>query len=284
MLFLKQYIKQLLMIAIGCCFFGVGINVFLIPFKLLSGGLSGIAIILNILLGAPLGITNILLNIPLFISAYFFLKKEDIIIGLFGMLFFSSAIQYFSFLAHHCVLNNYDIMLASIYGGVVCGIGGGIIFRSGGQAGGIDIIGLIIRKYYGLSIGTTSFSINVVIMFLSSFSFGMKSAMYTLIAMYISSNVTDLIINGFARKKILIIISDYAEDISKIIIKEIERGVTFIRGEGGFSGKEKKIMLIAISKLQISKAHQLIHDIDPHAFIIIQDATEVQGQGFTFGK
>jgi len=177
-----------------------------------------------------------------------------------------------------------DPMLAAIYGGVFTGIGYGIIFRVNGNSGGLDIVAAIAKKYYSLNMGGVIFAFNCVIMVLAAMLFGIKPAMFTLISMFVSSLVTDKVVAGFNNKKTIILVSDKTVDIADEIIKEVGRGVTFLKGEGAFTHQEKKVIFVVVNLTQIAKIKIIANLIDPMAFMIVLSANEVMGRGFTLPR
>ena len=269
-------------VGLGSIICGAGINAFLVPHHMLSGGISGIAMIFYFLFDWSLGMMIAIGNVPLFYAAYRLLDREYVIGALFGMAIFSASVDATSFLSQLNLVD--DILLAAIFGGVIAGLGSGIIFRVGGSSGGTDIVAAIVKKYYSLNIGVVVFSINLVIMSVAAFLFGLKPAMYTLISMYIGSSVTDKVIEGFNRKKTIFIISDLSEAIAAAILKEVGRGVTFIKGEGAYTHQDKKVIFVVVTLIQISRIKFIVQKVDPQAFMIVQDAAEVAGRGFTLGR
>lgn len=276
---LPHMVTQYLWVAVGSVISGISINIFFVPHHLLSGGVSGVAMIIYFLFHYPIGLLTTLLNIPIFYLAYKMLDKEYVVGALYGLLIFSAVLDATRFLADYNFID--DILLASIYGGILSGIGSGIIYRVNGSAGGLDIIGAIMKKYYGYSMGSMGFAINCVIMTFAGIFFGPKSAMYTLFAMYAGAVLTDKIVEGFNRKKSIMIISEHHQDIAAAILKVLGRGVTILKGEGAFTQQEKKVLFIVVTFTQIAKIKIMVEDIDPAAFMIVQDAAEVSGKGFT---
>lgn len=275
----KKNLKKYLITGLGSTLMAVAINTFFLPHHMLSGGTSGIAIILLLLFNIPIGIQVMVMNIPIFYSAYKLLDREVVINGLYGMLVFSLVVDATKFLTSYQLTD--DILLAALLGGVIFGVGGGLVFRVNGNTGGTDIIALIIKKYYGLDIGSVLFAINCTLMIISTFLFGFKPAMYTLISMYVCATVTDRTIEGFNRKKTITIISDHSDLIASTILQEIGRGVTFLHGEGAFTNQNRKIIFVVVTLTQVAKIKLLIDDIDPTTFMIVQDAADVSGRGFT---
>lgn len=276
---MRSLFFRLMVISLGCLISSSSINLFFVPHHLLSGGLSGIAIIFYYLFGTPIGMLMLLMNVPLLLAAYRFLGTQYTVNVIFGMVMLSVCIDAMHFLNQYDLVD--DPMLAAIYGGVFTGIGYGMIFRVNASCGGTDIVAAIIKKYYSIHVGNVLFGFNCLIMAAASFLFGVKLAMFTLISMFISASVTDKVIAGFNHRKTFIIISDYTREISEGIISEVGRGVTFLQGEGAFSHKHKDVLFVVANLTQMGKIKMIVRLIDPMAFMIVQDANEVMGRGFT---
>jgi len=274
-----RYPVMIIVILLGGVISGISFNAFIIPHKMLSGGISGIALITNYLTGINPGILIFALNIPVFILGYRFIDKEFIILSLIGMTSFSFFIDYFSFLREMYIVD--DIMLSSIYGGILNGIGMGIVFRNRASQGGIDIIAVIVKKYFSVNLGSTSLIINLIIITTASFIYGLKPALYTLIAIYVASQVLDKVLQGFDIRKQVIIISDKEDEVVKEILKKLHRGVTYLEGEGAFTGSKKKVIYCIVTLNQLAKLKQIVRDIDPNAFMAVSDTAEVLGRGFS---
>ncbi|MFA6074370.1 MAG: YitT family protein [Negativicutes bacterium] len=274
-------IYQAFWIILGNIISAIGFSMFLLPNELLSGGVSGIAMILYYIIHTPIGLMYLLFNIPLFIAAYFYLSREFFWIGLVGMATFSLALDWTVWMKGLMIFDNRDIIIASIFGGVLYGLGGGIVFRIGGHCGGLDIVSLIFKKYLGINVGTATFAVNVIIIGVSGYFLGVKPAMYSLIPMFVSSFTTNYVLDGFSRKKTVTIISNHTEEIARTIMAEVDRGATFIDGKGAYSGDAKQILLVVVSPLQLVKTIGIVNDIDDNAFVITQDASEVHGHGFS---
>lgn len=277
---LPHYLYQYLWVGLGSMITGIGINTFLIPHHLLSGGASGLALIFYFIFGWPPGLMTVVINIPIFILAYRLLDRAYVVGAIYGLVVFSTAIDATRFLSTLNLVD--DTLLAAICGGVVSGIGIGIVFRHNGSSGGTDIIAAIMKKYYSFNMGLVGFSINVIIMSVAALLFGFKPAIYTLLSMYVSARLTDNVIEGFNRRKTIIIISDQSQKLADLILKEIHRGVTFLEGEGAFTHQDKKVLFVVVTLTQIAKIKLIAAQIDPQAFIIVQDAAEVSGKGFSY--
>lgn len=263
----------------GCLIAACSINLFVVPSHLLTGGATGIAMIVYYLTDLPIGMQTFAYNIPLLVASYKLLGRQYTIDVVIGTAIFSFCLDAVKFLNAYAPVD--DIMLASIYGGVFNGIGYGIVFRMNGSTGGFDILGAIVKKYYSMNMGAAIFAFNCCIVGVAGFLFGIQPALFTLICMYVNSQVTDKVIAGLNRSKAVLIVSDKAEDIAETIMLDMKRGVTYLNGEGGFSRKEKKIIMVIVSLTQIAKLKLIIHTIDEEAFLIIMPANEVMGRGFT---
>lgn len=276
---MRNKISKYLWVAIGCLIGGLSINAFLVPHHLLSGGISGIAIIFYFLFKLPIGAQIMVMNIPLLYAAYRILGKDYTITTIYGTILFSVAIDATKFVSELNLIQ--DPIISAITGGVVSGIGSGLIFRVNGSGGGLDIVAAIVKKYYSLNFGVVGFAINSMIMLVAAMLFGLQLAMLTLISMFITGTLTDKVVEGFNRKKTVFIVSYNTDSIVEAILKEVGRGVTILNGQGAFTRQDKQVLFVVVSLTQIAKIKQLVHDADPHAFMIVQDAAEVMGRGFT---
>lgn len=276
---IKESLIDYVVIALGCLIMAASINTFLVPHNMLSSGLSGLVMIIYFFTAFPMGIASILLNIPLFYFAYRHLGIRYCINGLYGMLVFSLLLDATAFLRDINALD--DIMLASIYGGVLDGLGAGMLFRSNAHSGGSDIIGSIVNKYYGIGIGTVATIFNVILMLVSTFTFGLKPSLYALTSMVITGFVINRVIDGFDFKKKIIIISDKYETIAERIMADTNRGVTYVSAQGAYTNLEKRMIFVVVKLRQVMMVRNIIEECDPQAFMIISDVRDVFGKGFT---
>ena len=266
-------------ILLGCLVAASSINLFVVPSSLLTGGVTGIAIIFYFLAGLPIGLQTLAYNVPLLIASYKLLGKKYTIDVVIGTVMFSFALDATKFL--NGMLPVDDLMLASIYGGIFNGIGYGIVFRMNGSTGGFDILGAIFKKYYSMEIGSVIFGFNCLIVAIAGALFSIEGAMFTLICMYVTSQVTNKVIDGFNQRKAILIVSNKAVDIADGIIADIGRGVTFLNGEGAYTGDPKKIVMVVVSMTQIAKIKIIVNTVDRNAFMLILSASEVMGRGFS---
>lgn len=266
-------------ITLGCLIASSSINLFLVPSHLLTGGATGIAIIVYYLSGWPIGLQTFLYNIPLLYAAYRTLGKQYTLDVILGTVIFSFCLDATRFLNDYAPVK--DLMLAAIFGGVFNGIGYGIVFRMNGSTGGFDIVGAIVKKYYSFQMGGVIFAFNCLVMLAAGFLFGVAPAMLTLICMYVNAQVTDKVIAGFNKRKAVLIISDKAQAIAEEIITVVGRGVTFLHGQGAFTRRERNVVFVVVNLTQVAKIKLIADTIDSHSFMIIMSANEVMGRGFS---
>ena len=276
---MKKYLFQYAMITIGCLLLGVSINAFYVPNHLLSGGVGGISVILYYLFQLPMGVTSIIINIPLFAFAYRYMDKDYLLSSLYGMIIFSLSLDIFRCLSTMNIVH--DTLLSCIAGGVLCGIGSSLLYRVNGSSGGTDIIGAIVNKYYSINISTIGFVINIALMVICAFLFGIEPALYTLTAFFVSFKTANTFTDGFDYKKNFIIISEHPEAISDEIIKVIGRGVTYLYAERAYTHQQRKVIFVVAKLTQVAQIRAIVRDVAPKAFVIIHDATDVFGKGFT---
>lgn len=275
----KSFYVDVVVIIIGCLISSLGVNLFLSNAGLLSGGVTGIGLILQYLWNIPSGITVFILNIPLFIVSYKFLSKRFTIYTAIGMISFSTALMITKPLSSLVKVD--DTLLYCIYGGILSGIGYGLIFFRNGSIGGTDIITMVVRKKYSdLDIGKVGFAFNLIIVTLAAFIFGLPKALYTLISMFITSSILDKVLSGFTSKKLLLVLTEKEEDIINYVIKDMNRGITSLIAEGGYTHNQKRLLYVAVTTSQMISLKNKILRIDPKAFITIIDVSEVKGKGF----
>lgn len=275
----KSTFVDIFFIILGSFMGSIGINMFLSNAHLLSGGAAGISLIIQYLFNIRAGYIVFLINIPLFILGAKKLNKRFMLCSLIGMFTLSVSLVLTQPISN--LVNINDNLLYCIYGGVINGIGYGLVFTHHGSTGGMDIVSMLIRKRYtNFNIGKIIFGLNFIIVTFSAFIFGLPSALYTLIAMYIASFVTDQVIRGFNKSKCLMIITEKEDEIKNYIVHKLHRGVTFLYGEGAYTHKSKKVILCIIAITELPKLKRMVKCIDETAFITIFDASEVQGKGF----
>ena len=280
----NENILNYIYIIIGTTILAAGVNMFLAKLKLVTGGLSGLAIIIEYITekhygrGIPLWFTNIAVNIPLLAIAIKLKGREFVGKSMFAAAYLSFALFYTSFIPAPQV----DFLLASIFGGVFVGTGLGFVLRASASTGGTDLAANIIKVYLkNVPIAKIILVIDSTIILIGAFVFGVEKAMYALISIYIVSKVIDSILEGINFSKAVFIISDYSKEIAEILMKDLNRGVTGINGTGMYTKGEKQVLFVVVGKNQIVPLQKMVKEIDNKAFITIADVREVLGEGFT---
>ena len=275
-----QWIIDFVKIVFGCSLFGVGFNMFLSPAGLNAGGISGLGMIFvqffNV--GTVGGITTVI-NIPLFILAVFLLGKKFFVGSLVGMLSLSVAIDIFAFLPAVDI----EPLMCALYGGILAGAGLGIVFATGASTGGSDIIIRILKlRWRNTPIGVISIGFDLVIAALTGIVFkDIACALYSGVAIFITGKVIDLMVYSFDYSKVALIITDHYKEVAEQIAIQLDRGATYLNGEGSYTGAEKKVILTAVKRQQLAELKSLVVAIDPQAFVIVQEAHQVLGDGFS---
>ncbi|RXT13935.1 YitT family protein [Ammoniphilus sp. CFH 90114] len=274
---MKDRIKNIIMILIGSGIMGFGINYFNIANNLAEGGVTGITILLKFMFNWDPGLVNLLINIPLLLVGWKVLGRIALIYTIIGTL----SLSFFLTIFGQFRLPLEDSLLAALYAGVSVGVGLGIVFRYGGTTGGVDIIARLLNKYKGWSIGRTMFAADFLVIGISLLYLDLTGAMYTLVAVFIGARVIDFVQEGSYSAKAVTIISDENEQIAKKIMTEMERGATLLNGKGGWTGIQKDVLYCVVSRQEMIRVKHLVHEIDPYAFVIVNDVHEVLGEGFT---
>lgn len=277
-IFNKQNIKNATFVIVGCFLSAIGVNMFLVNAKLFSGGVSGIAILIQYALKFPAGYTVLLANIPLLILSYRKLNKRFTIYSTIGTLSLSLFLLLTKNLSS--VLIIHDTLLFCVYGGVLTGIGAGLAYSNHGSEGGMNIVVMLVKKKYdSFDVGQLGFIVNCIIVFIGMLLNGIPIALYTLMSMYIAAVVTDKIIHGLSRKKVLLIITDKEDEVCEYITTSMHREATILNGTA-LTGRERKVIycIVHVSKLPAFKYSVL--KLDKDALISIIDASEVDGKGF----
>ncbi len=271
---------NLFLIAVGSLVFSVGLKCIVIPEGLITGGFSGAGVLVYYYTGllTP-GIWYMIINIPVFIIGWKIVSRRFFLYSLFGAALLTVFID---LIDYRLVLG--DPVLTTLAGGAIMGAGAGITFRSLGSAGGNDIISIILNQKFGIRIGTYNFLFNMVLFLFSFGSLDVNLVLYSMAMSYVSSQVVEYFIQLFNQRKMIVIISDHSRQISKQIIKNLRRGVTFLKGQGAFTGKDKDIALIVVNTFQIKRVEEIVFQIDPRAFVIIENTFNVLGEGFSQRK
>ena len=270
-------IKEIIGTVVGSGIMAIGVSLFLLPNQLSTGGFSGIATIAYYIFNIPLGVANIILNIPLFLIALYKLGTKFIGKSIIGTISLSIFIDLFD----NIPPLTEDRFLACIYGGIVIGFGTAIVLKMGASTGGTDLVSNVIRGYKPtVKIGNIITVIDIGIVILNVLAFRkIEIGLYSAIAIFLMGKIIDVVFEGINFTKMLIIISDKSEEISKSI-QQLERGVTGLYGKGMYSEKDKLVLICATARNDIAKVRKIAQEIDKNSFIIITNAREVYGKGF----
>ena len=267
-------------ILVGSCMFALGFGLFLEPHSINAGGISGLAQIIVRFLGVgTVGTITLIMNLPLFAIGGIKVGKKFFAGSLIGMLSSSVALDLMSNLP----APETEPLLAALYGGVICGLGLGIVFSTGASTGGSDIIvRLLKRKWQNVPIGTINIFFDLTVACLTGLAFwNIGSALYSGVAIVVTGQIIDAVVYRFDYSKVALIISDHHQAIAEEISRQLDRGATFLQGEGTYTHKQTKVVLTAVKKQQLAELKRLVVEIDPDAFIIVQEAHQVLGDGFS---
>lgn len=281
----KIHVLDFLMIASGCAFYGYGLVNVNIANNLAEGGVTGVTLIIRYWLHIDPAYTTVLINVPLILIGYRYLGKKSLLYTVYGTLSLSFFIWLWQRVSLPVNLNvQHDMFLAGILAGSFGGLGSGLVYRFGGTTGGTDVVARILEKQKGISMGKTLLSLDVLVLTLSLSYLNLRQMMYTLLASYVFSKIVDFIQEGSYSARGLIIISPKNDEIANELMRQLDRGVSFIKAEGGYSGQDKKAIYSVISSTELTIAKRIIETIDSSAFISIIDVNEVLGEGFTYEK
>ena len=271
---LKDVGWNLFLLCAGSVVTAVGINGLLIPHRFVSGGVTGLALLLHYLVPAlSVALIYAVANLPLFLAGWLFISRRFFLYSIAGTIIFSSAIAWVDL----GVIPVQDQLLAAILAGLILGTGSGIILKSMGSAGGTDILSVILLQRFSIRLGTTRLAFNILVLTAAALLFSLEDALYTLIYLYVSAQIVDLVVTGLSQRKAVFIISPQWERISPRILSEIHRGVTILRGQGAFSQREQQILYTVVTFREVATLKQIVRSEDPAAFVVISDTTEVMG-------
>lgn len=277
----EEVLKDLVCFAAGSCIYAVSVNAFTSPNNIAPGGVTGISIMVNHLVGWPIGMFSLLLNIPIFIWAIVEIGYKLVGKTMIATVFVSVAIDLI-----HRIIPAYhgDQMLAAIFGGVLEGIGLSLVFIRGGTTGGTDLVARLLgRRLHHLSMGKLMFGVDLTIVLTSAWVYhSIESALYAGIAIFVSTQLIDVILYGtdIGTGKILFIMSAKNDEIAQEILTDVDRGVTVLKSRGAYSGREGEVLLCAVRRYEVVKVKEIVRSHDSEAFIIVGDAGEISGEGF----
>ncbi|MBT2680970.1 YitT family protein [Bacillus sp. ISL-35] len=268
--------KRIFFIILGAVLMGVGIEEFLVPNRILDGGIVGISIILSHLTGWRLGLFIFVLNIPFFFIGYKQIGKTFALSTLLGITILSLTTSFL----HEVPVFTEDLLLATVFGGIVLGAGVGIVIRYGGSLDGTEILAILANRRLPFSVGEVIMFFNIFIFGTAGFVFGWDRAMYSILAYFIAFKTIDIVIAGLDESKAAWIISDQHKEIGEAILARLGRGVTYLTGEGAYTGDDKKVIFCVITRLEEAKLKSIVEELDETAFLAVGNIAEVRGGRF----
>jgi uncharacterized membrane-anchored protein YitT (DUF2179 family) len=271
--------RDYLILVFATLVFSAGFAFFLIPAKLSSGGVSGLAIVIHYESGLPTGPVTFLLNLPLLIVGYVFLGGLRFTVRtLVSVAVFSATVDP---MAHLIKLPlTHDPFLASLYGGVIIGVSIGLIFRTGASTGGTTIIARLLQEITGSRVGMIQVIIDGVIIVIIGIAFGPELALYSIVGLYVSGKAIDWTLEGNAGERLALVVSTNGDEICRRITHEMERGVTVLRGQGGYTGEDRPVLMCVLDRSEEPMLRSLVQAVDPAAFLVVSEASTVLGEGF----
>jgi uncharacterized membrane-anchored protein YitT (DUF2179 family) len=267
-------IWNLTLITVGCILCAFAIKGILIPREFLAGGVTGLSLLIYYFTPVlPVGVIYFILNIPLFFVGWMFVGQRFFWYSIAGVVIFSAVM-----LPPYPVIQIQDMILAALTAGIITGVGSGIILRSLGSAGGLDILSVVLFKKFSIRPGTFVLAFNALLMIAAAVRIPLEMILYTLIFMYVTSYCVNVIVTGLSQRKAVMIISPQWQKIAQEIRERLQRGVTLVRGEGGYSGQELHILYSVITFTELSRFKELIRRVDPEAFVVVTETLEVMGK------
>ena len=268
---LNSFLKNIFLLTLGSIISAVSINGILIPNKFIAGGITGLSLILHYeFSNFSFVFFYIFMNIPLFAIAWKFVGKRFFIYSILGFIIFSTATKLI-----HIQIPLEEKILAALFAGILSGAGVGIMLKSFGSSGGTDILSVILFKKFSVRLGSTALALNAAVVFLSAVLASLETIIYTIIFIYVSSKVLNLVFMGMSQRKGVMIISDKWSKLSDTLLKEFHRGLTIVNGEGAYSHKKEKILYAVITLRDVSRVKEIISRVDPKAFVVVTDTLEV---------
>lgn len=276
----RDLVKQIFFLVTGSLLAAVGLEIFLIPNSIIDGGIIGISIMVSYLTKAPLSLFILLFNLPFLIVGYRQIGKGFALATIFSTVCLSIFVNFF----HPIPGFTHDLLLASVFGGIILGIGVGTIIRYGGALDGTEILAILVSRKTAFSVGEIVMFFNIFILGSAGFIFGWDRAMYSLITYFIAFKMIDTAVEGLDESRSVMIISDFCQEVSEALQANLGRGVTHLHGKGGYSSEDKEVLYCVMTRLEIAKMKNIIEDIDPGAFVAIGNVHEVMGGRFKKSK
>jgi len=266
-------------IALGCAIMAVSFPLFFIDSHIAPGGFSGIATILHAFFGLNVGLVNFCFSFPLFLLTMRYFRFKTLCRNLFGTVMFSFFIDWFSFLEPAVS----DLLLSALFGGILLGVGLGIAYRFNASTGGTDLLALLVSRKFniGSSVGSMLLAIDFAVVAAAGIAFrSIELSLYALISIYVCMKAIDFIEDGLNAARAFFIFTDFPDAVKEAVFARLERGVTMLHAKGGYTGKEKEVLFVVVSRQQVSAMKGIVRSIDPKAFVVLTDAYEVLGEGF----
>ncbi len=273
--FLLKLFKNLIFMTLGAIIAGFALEAFLVPHEVIDGGIIGISMIISHISKFNLGLLIILLNIPFILLAFKKMGALFVILTAYANIILALSLNFF-----HSYKVTDDILLSTVFGGIVLGTGVGLILKNEASLDGTEILSLLVSKKFGFSVGEFIMGINLFIYIVAGKVFGWESAMYSILTYFIASKVIDIVMEGLNSSKSVRIISDNTREIGSALIEKLDISVTYLKGIGGYSGQEKDIIYCVISRLELPKMIEITKEIDPNAFVSVVDVHETYGGRF----
>lgn len=273
----KSLIKRIIEFSIGCLIISIAYNIFIVPNNLVPGGVGGIAIIIKNLFGIDNSISIFILNIILLTLSYFLLEKEKTRASILGSILFPIFVKLTEHINVWLQIDTSELLLATIFGGIIYGFGAGLVFRAGFTTGGTDIINQIISKYIKISLGKSMLLSDGLIVLSSAAFFGINSMMYSILILYIISLMSDKVVLGISDSKAFYIITEKDDEVKEYITKYLKHGITVFKAKGGYESDKKNVLMTVLPTKDYFRLKEGIKEIDKEAFYIITDTYEVFG-------
>ncbi|MBD7968930.1 YitT family protein [Paenibacillus gallinarum] len=273
----KRIALDTFLIIFGSFVMAIAFNLFLVPNQIASGGVSGISILVQEAWGVEPAYTQWALNIPLFIAGYLILGRQYGVRSLLG----SFMLPFFVYLTDTWAVPTSNPLLASIFGGIGVGLGIGIVYRGRGSTGGLTILAQIIQKFSGLRLSLCVMLLDGTVIILAGWVLSLENSLFALISLYVTGKVIDSVEMGFGTSKVAYIISEQTESISKAILDDLDRGLTKLSAQGGYTDDDRTVLMVVVAQNEITRLKALVRSVDPNAFVTITNAHEVLGEGFT---
>lgn len=271
-LFIIKLLRKVIFLTLGALVAGFAIEGFLVPNNIIDGGIVGVSMIVSYIAKYNLGLLIFILNIPFICLAFTKMGKHFVLQTFYAIIILGVATNIF-----HSVEVTNDHLLATVFGGIILGTGVGTVLKNEGSLDGTEIMSLVLSKKFGLSVGEIIMTFNIFIYGIAGIVFGWEKAMYSILTYFIASRVIDVVLEGVNTSKSVRIISDKANEIGKILVEDLEIGITYLAGKGGYSGQDKTIIYCVVSRLEMAKMKEVIKQIDPKAFMSVVDVHETYG-------